>query len=185
MGDQSLPPGLQCSPGLRVKLPADGTGFGSSSSLARNFERRLPLIALAQLGAYALTRCWTSWRTCDRRKSDWRLGLSRMLLPHFVPCRQGVISVCFFARTIVVRAYPTALTCKISMRWCAALRRPTCFELVCTCKFHECGGIRPVRVAAQRLQLSVYGRRSNRYAHCISTRTCSADQHCTPRRPRL
>ena len=34
--------------GLRAKLPADGTGFGSSSSLARNFEWRLPLIALAQ-----------------------------------------------------------------------------------------------------------------------------------------
>jgi hypothetical protein len=38
----------------------------------------------------------------------------------------------------------------------------------------ECGGNQPVRVAAQSLQLSVYGRRSNRYAHCISIRTCSA-----------
>jgi hypothetical protein len=91
MGVSHCPLGRQCSPGLRANLPADGTGFGSSSSLARNFEWRLPLIALAQLGAYALlTHWWTSWRTCDRRKSDWRLGLSRMLLPHFAPCQQDV-----------------------------------------------------------------------------------------------
>jgi hypothetical protein len=47
----------------------------------------------------------------------------------------------FLACSISVGAYPTALACKGSMRRCAALRRPTCFELVCTCKFHECGGI--------------------------------------------
>jgi hypothetical protein len=64
-----------------------------------------------------------------------------MLPPHFVPCQQDAISVRFFACTISVRAYPTAPTCKISMRRCAALRRPTCFELGCTCRFHECGGI--------------------------------------------
>ena len=46
-----------------------------------------------------------------------------------------------FACSISVRAYRTALACNISMRRCAALRRPTCFELVCRCKFHECGGI--------------------------------------------
>ena len=62
-----------------------------------------------------------------------------MLPPHFVPCQQDAISVRFFACTIGVRAYPTAPTCKISMRRCAALRRPTCFKLLCTCKSHECG----------------------------------------------
>ena len=62
-----------------------------------------------------------------------------MLLPHFVPCQQDAIGVCVFACTISVRAYPTAPTCKISMRRCAALRRPTCFKLFCTCKSHECG----------------------------------------------
>jgi hypothetical protein len=108
-----------------------------------------------------------------------------MLLPPFVPCQQDVISVRFFACSISVRAYRTALACKVSMRRCAALRRPTRFGLFCTCKFHECGGISQCVFAAQRLHLSVYGRRSNRYAHCISARTCSADWHCTPRRPRL
>jgi hypothetical protein len=62
-----------------------------------------------------------------------------MLLPHFVPCQQDAISVRFFACTISVRAYPTAPRCKISMRRCAALRRPTCLKLFCTCKSHECG----------------------------------------------
>jgi len=94
-----------------------------------------------------------------------------MLLPHFLPCQQDVVSVRFFACTISMRAYPTALRCKISMRRCAELRRPTCFEVFCTCKFHECGGNQPVRVAAQRLQLSVYGRRSNRRLRALHQHT--------------
>ena len=44
---------------------------------------------------------------------------------------------------------PDGTAMQDSMRWCAALRRPTCFELVCACEFHECGGIRPVRVSAE------------------------------------
>jgi hypothetical protein len=47
----------------------------------------------------------------------------------------------FLACSCSVRAYPTALACKVSMRQCSALRRPTCFGLLCTCRFHECGGI--------------------------------------------
>ena len=43
--------------------------------------------------------------------------------------------------SISVRAHPTALACKGSMRRCSAMRRPTCFGLGCTCRFHECGGI--------------------------------------------
>ena len=64
-----------------------------------------------------------------------------MLLPHFVPCQQDVIGVRFFACSSRVRAYRTALACKGSMCRCSAMRRPTCFGLVCTCRFHECGGI--------------------------------------------
>jgi hypothetical protein len=66
-----------------------------------------------------------------------------MLLPHFVPCQQDLIDVDvrFVACSMSVRAYPTALACKVSTRRCAALRRPTCFELLCTCRFDECGGI--------------------------------------------
>jgi hypothetical protein len=96
-----------------------------------------------------------------------------MLLPHFVPCQQDVISVRFFACSSV-RAYPTALACIIPMRRCAALRRPTWFEVVCTCKFHECGGISQC-VLLHSVCNSAYGRRSNRYAHCISTQTCGVD----------
>ncbi len=40
-----------------------------------------------------------------------------------------------------MRAHPTALACKGSMRRCSAMRRPTCFGLGCTCRLHECGGI--------------------------------------------
>jgi hypothetical protein len=47
----------------------------------------------------------------------------------------------FLACSSSVRAYRTALACKVSMRRCAALRRPTFFGLVCTCRLHECGGI--------------------------------------------
>jgi hypothetical protein len=68
-----------------------------------------------------------------------------------------------FLRALLACAHTQpALTCKISMRRCAALRRPTCFEPFYTCK----------SVAAQRLQLSVYGRRSNR----IATRTVSVHE---------
>jgi hypothetical protein len=89
-----------------------------------------------------------------------------MLLPHFVPCQQDAISVRLFACTISVRAYPTAPTCKISMRRCAALRRPTCLKLFCTCKSHECGE------SASALQHSVLQLSEGR----IATRTASVHE---------
>ena len=168
--------------GSSCQTPADETGVGSSSCWhATAFAADSACIA-GGFRTDALVDVVAHMRSA-------KVGLVTRTVANAAAALRtvpaGRISVRFFARTIIVRAYPTALACKIWMRRCAALRRPTCFELVCTCKFHECGGIRPVRVAAQRLQLSVYGRRSNRYAHYISTRTCSADQNCTPRRPRL
>ena len=58
------------------------------------------------------------------------------------------------------------------MRRCSALRRPTCSELVCTCKFHECGGggIRPVLFlqSVRNSACTVEGR--------IATRTASVPE---------
>jgi hypothetical protein len=77
-----------------------------------------------------------------------------------------MIGVRFFACSSSVRAYRTALACKVWMRGCAPLRRPTCFGLVCTCRFHECGGIGQCVFAAQRLHLicTVEGRIASRTA---------------------
>jgi hypothetical protein len=78
-----------------------------------------------------------------------------------------------FACSISVRAYRTALACKILMRRCAATA-----DVLRTGLQVQVSRVRqnqPVRIAAQRLQLSVYGRRSNRYAHCISTPACGVD----------
>ena len=110
-----------------------------------------------------------------------------MLLSHFVPCRQDVSSVRFFACTISLRAYQTAPPCQICKTFDAPVLCAATADVLRTGLHVQVSRVRrnrPVRVAAQRLQLSVYGRRSNRYAHCISTRTCSADPHCAPRRPR-
>ena len=83
-----------------------------------------------------------------------------MLLPHFVPCQQDVISVRIFACTIAVRAYPTTnmlarFRCAGALR-CDGRRASNRFARA---SFTRAAN-RPVRVAAQPLQLSAYGRRS-------------------------
>ena len=83
-----------------------------------------------------------------------------MLLPHFVPCQQDVISVRIFACTIAVGAYPTTkmlarFRCAGALR-CDGRRASNRFARA---SFTRAAN-RPVRVAAQPLQLSVYGRRS-------------------------
>ena len=98
-----------------------------------------------------------------------------MLLPHFVPCQQGVISVRFFARTYYRARIPYGTD---KQDFDALLRCAATADVLRTGLHVQVSRVRrnqPVRVAAQRLQLSVYGRRSNCYAHCISTRACGVD----------